>query len=100
MTAGPAADGVLLRVRVTPRSSRSGIAGWLGDELHVRLHAPPADGRANAELTRVLADVLGIGSRAIAIVAGAHARHKQVRIRGLDESALRERLARVMDVIG
>lgn len=75
--------GVVLDVRVIPRSSRAGIAGTRGDALLVRLTSPPVEGAANAELIRVLAEALGVPRRAITIVAGERSRPKRVRVDGL-----------------
>jgi len=72
-------------VRVIPRAGKSGIAGMRGESLLVRLHAPPVDGAANAELIEVLADAMDIPRRAVSIVAGARARQKRVRIDGVTQ---------------
>jgi len=85
-------DGVILEVRVVPRSSKAGLAGRQGDALRVRLHAPPVEGAANAELIELLADALGLPKRAVSIVGGEHARSKQVRLTGVDEASVRRRL--------
>ena len=43
-------QGVTLRVRVQPRSSRNALAGEREGALVVRLTAPPVEGRANQAL--------------------------------------------------
>jgi uncharacterized protein (TIGR00251 family) len=96
MTCGPVIratpDGVILAVRVIPRSSRSGVDGERGNALRVRLHAPPVEGAANDELVAVLADALGVPRRAVAIVKGERSRSKQAKVTGLDETTARLRL--------
>lgn len=89
----PTTDGVLLAVRVIPRAGRSGVAGERGGALLVRLNAPPVDGAANVELIALLADVLDLPRRAIAIVAGERNRSKRVRITGVSADGVRDRLA-------
>lgn len=84
----------VLSIKVVPGATRSGIAGWLGAALKVRVAAPPERGRANAEVVRVLAEVLGVPGSAVRIVSGGTSARKQVEIAGLDEAAIRERLAR------
>jgi len=79
-------------VRVIPRASRDEIAGWQGEELRVRLRAPPVDGAANEALLRLLATRLGIPVASIELVTGAASRHKRLRIAGLNEMELRKRL--------
>jgi uncharacterized protein (TIGR00251 family) len=86
------ADGLLIDVRVIPRSGRSGMAGVRGGALLVRLHAPPVDGAANAELVEVIAGALGVPRRAVTLVAGERSRQKRVRVTGIAESLARAKL--------
>ena len=51
--------GVVVKVKVVPRSSRPGIQGVEGDHLKVRLKSPPVEGKANKELVEVMAKALG-----------------------------------------
>lgn len=72
---------MMLRVKVTPRSARSEIAGTLADgTLKIRIAAPREKGKANAELIRVLARHLKIAPEAIEIVSGHTAALKMVKI--------------------
>lgn len=82
LAAGP--EGVVLTVRVTPRSSRSRIDGPRGDALKIRLDAPPVDGRANEALLEFLSDQLHVPRRDVVLLSGATGRTKRVLIRGLD----------------
>jgi uncharacterized protein len=82
--------GVIIRVRITPRSSRDAIDDV--DEqgaLRIRVTAPPAEGAANAAVVRSLAKVLGVPRGAVSIVSGARGRHKRIRIEGADVAVLR-----------
>ena len=88
-------DSVLLSVWLTPRAARDEVVSWQGDELRLRLRAPPVEGQANEALRRFLARRLGLPASAIELVAGAASRHKRLRIAGLSEAELRERLTRV-----
>jgi uncharacterized protein (TIGR00251 family) len=85
-------DEALLRVRVTPRAGRDALAGWQDGVLHVRLAAPPVEGRANAALVRFLASALRIPSRDVRLVAGERAREKRLLITGISEAEVRTRL--------
>ena len=91
----PCADGVLLRVRLTPRASRDGIdgpkAGPDGDYLQARVRAVPEDGKANAALIALLAKALGLAKSSLTVSSGAASRLKTVRIAG-DTTALTRRL--------
>jgi uncharacterized protein (TIGR00251 family) len=87
------AESAVLLVRVTPRAGRDEIAGWQGDQLRVRLRAPPVEGQANEALRRLLAARLGLPVSAIELLTGATARTKRVRVDGLSLEDVRSRLA-------
>lgn len=82
----------IVKVRVTPRAGRRGIAGQRNDEILIRLASAPVDGAANDELIEVLADALGIPKRDIAIVGGVRSRSKRIAVTGLDATAALSRL--------
>ena len=89
----PTPDGIIIAVRVIPRSGRCGLAGMRGGALLVRLNAPPVEGAANAELIEIIAAALGVRKHDVAIVAGARSRQKRVRVSGIDPSMAVSRLA-------
>jgi uncharacterized protein len=80
--------GVIFRVRVVPRASRSEIVGEHDGALRVRIAAPPVEGAANEELIRLLARELGVSRSAVEITAGHSGKLKTVRVTGLESSAL------------
>jgi uncharacterized protein (TIGR00251 family) len=90
MARGPwtlVADGVELRVRLTPRGGRDALDGieTLADGsvvVKARVSAPPVDGEANAALLALLASVLKVRRRDLSIIGGDTARIKTVMIRG------------------
>ena len=77
-------NGVTLKVRVTPRSSKKGIEGVEGDTLKVRLTAPPVEGAANSQLIEVLSEWLGVRKSGIKIIRGHSSRNKTVEIHGAE----------------
>jgi len=77
-----------LTVHVQPRAKRSEIVGWHGDAVKIRVAAPPVDGGANEELTRVLAAALGVPHSAVTVVSGASGRRKRVAIDGMSRDAV------------
>lgn len=89
------ADGVMVRVRVTPKSSRDEVGGIEatahGPALKVRVRAVPDKGAANTAVTATLADWLGVPKSTVTLVSGTTARVKGVAIAG-DGDALRARL--------
>ena len=86
-------EGDRLTVVVQPRSSRNEVA-VRGDEIRVRVTAPPAEGAANEAVRDLLARTLGCPRSAVEIVRGLSARTKRVRISGLSADAARARLGK------
>jgi len=82
----------MLELKVIPNAPRDEVAGWLGDALKVKLHAPALDGRANAALTVFLAARLDLPRRAVTLVRGEKSRHKAVRIDGMRLADVKGRL--------
>lgn len=74
---------MVLAVRVTPKSARSRIVGEVDGELKIALHAPPAEGRANAELLHLLSKTFGIPKSRLAILSGETSRTKRILFQGL-----------------
>ena len=92
-------DGLILSVRLTPKSSRDEIGGIdeLADGrmvLKARVRAVPQDGEANAALIRLLAKALHMSASAVRIEAGANSRLKTVHLQG-DAETLAAGLARL-----
>jgi uncharacterized protein (TIGR00251 family) len=82
-----AADGVILQVRVTPKSSRNEVAGLRAGEdgrmsVQVKVTAPPDKGKANEAVIACLAVWLKLRRSDMAMVAGAAGRNKSVHIAG------------------
>jgi len=74
------ANGWEIRVKAVPGSSRSRIAGPLGDRLKVQVAAPPEDGKANKAVAEVLADWLGLAKSEVELVSGASQPAKVFRV--------------------
>ena len=90
----PHPGGAVLVVWVQPRAAREGVVGVREGALHVRVTAPPEDGRANEALRQVLAAALGVRRQDVHLLAGERARRKRVLVAGLSPEALRARLTR------
>jgi uncharacterized protein (TIGR00251 family) len=86
-------ESVVLSVRLTPRAAREQVTLLDDGSLAVRVSAPPVDGRANAALERAIAGALRIAPSRVAVVRGARSRDKAVRVEGLAEAQVRERLS-------
>ncbi|MDR2199973.1 MAG: DUF167 domain-containing protein [Deltaproteobacteria bacterium] len=91
---------VLLKVKVSPGSSKDRILGFLGDELKVSLTAPPADGKANAALLKFLARSLDIKNSQLELRSGFSSRNKVVKILGLDKDECERSLLKITERSG
>jgi uncharacterized protein (TIGR00251 family) len=80
-----------LELKTIPNAPRDEIAGWLGDALKVKVHAPALEGRANDALLVFLAKGLGVPRRAVTLLRGDKSRHKVVRITGLTLAEVKAR---------
>ena len=72
--------GLVLNVRVQPRASRDEIAGVLGEQLKIRLSAPPVDGKANQALLQFLAHLSSVPVAQVTLLGAQTGRNKRVRI--------------------
>ena len=81
-----------LRVRVSPGSRRRGVAGRVGEIWKLRVTPPAESGRANAAVLRLLAETVGVPSRAVSLVSGHGARDKIVQLDGVDLAEAERRL--------
>ena len=84
-----------LSVRVQPRASRNEVAGWVGDQLKIKLTAPPVEGAANEACLAFLAKLLDLPPSRLAITQGDRSRNKVVRITGLTQDEVHAKLSRV-----
>tara|TARA_R110002167_G_scaffold277396_1_gene483326 strand:- start:4608 stop:4901 length:294 start_codon:yes stop_codon:yes gene_type:complete len=71
---------LLLSCRLQPKASADEIVGLLGEDVKIRISAPPIEGRANAQLIKFLAKSFGVAKRDVQILSGEQGRSKRVRI--------------------
>ncbi|WHZ12801.1 MAG: hypothetical protein OJF60_003242 [Burkholderiaceae bacterium] len=76
------ADSIVITVRAKPRSSVSALEPAPSGTWVARLRASPVDREANDELVALVAKHFGCTHSRVAIVSGASARLKLVRIAG------------------
>lgn len=73
-------DMLILNLRVQPRASRDHYQGIQGDQIRVRITAPPIDGNANDYLMDFLSVIFGVPKSRITLASGSTTRNKRVRI--------------------
>lgn len=86
------AGGVLLSVKVQPRASRNEIGEALGDELKIKVTAPPVDAAANEALIRLLAEKLDCSRGKVELIRGQTSRHKTIKLHGFSAEAVAKKL--------
>jgi uncharacterized protein (TIGR00251 family) len=81
-------DRILFTVRVAPRAAAGLIAGERDGALVVRVAAPPAEGRANEAVVRIVARALDLPPSAVRLVRGTKARTKVLSVPAEAETRL------------
>ncbi len=86
------ADGVLLLVKLQPRASKNEIGEPHGNELKIKVTAPPVEAAANEALIRLLAEKLDCARNRIELAGGYKSRHKAVLLHGFTPEQILEKL--------
>ncbi len=79
-------------LKVIPSASRDQIIGWYGAALKVKTVTAPEGGKANKAICALLAKELKLARNAVSLVKGATSPLKTVRLEGISEAELRERI--------
>ena len=61
---------LVLACQVQPGAAQDRIVGEHGGRLRVRVHAPPAEGAANARLCGLLSEAFGVSATAVVLQSG------------------------------
>jgi len=86
-------NGVTLRIKVVPGSSRDRVGQMLGDRLKVNVSAPAQAGKANKAVCKLLAEHLDVPKRDVTVVEGLHRPTKTIHVEAVDLDFVAERLA-------
>lgn len=81
-----------IKVKVVPNASRDKVAGRLGDAIKITTKAPPEAGKANAAVTKILAQWLGVDPRQVTLTQGQTQARKTFEVE-VDAATLTERLS-------
>jgi uncharacterized protein len=82
-----------LTLRVAPGAASTAVVGRHGRGWKLRVAAAPENGKANAAIVRLLADVLDVPERDVAIVSGHGSRDKIVALKGIAGDEIDRRLS-------
>lgn len=87
-------DGVLLSVKLQPRASANEIGALVGDELKIKVTAPPVDAAANEALIELLAEKLDCARNQIELIRGHKSRHKILKLYGFTAEEVIQSISR------
>jgi len=87
-------EGVEIRVRAQPGSSRESMA-FDGNTLKVWVHAPAVDGKANKRLCEFLAETFGVRRSQVVLLRGPASKDKVFLVKGLAADEIMEKLDRL-----
>ena len=82
--------GVILDVKVNPRSSKNEISGFIEGVLKIKITAPPVEGAANRECIKFLAKTFNISPSSVSVIKGETSRQKRILIEGVSRDSLFE----------
>lgn len=85
--------GTLLSVKLQPRASKNEIGAPLGDELKIKVTAPPVDAAANQALVEFLAERLDCPRGRVELIRGHTSRHKTILLHGFKAGDILPKLA-------
>lgn len=77
-------------VRVQPRASQNKVVGFKEGVLHIRIAAPPVEGKANRELIDFLSEVFGVSKSSLTLQKGSTSKVKTIAISGLTQDRVTE----------
>jgi uncharacterized protein len=85
--------GTLLFVKLQPRASANEIGAPLGDELRIKITAPPVDAVANEALVKFFAEKMDCVRSRIELIRGQKSRHKTVMLHGFKPEDILQKLS-------
>ncbi len=86
---------MIIKVKVTPNSSRTQFTSFDGELLCVKLCTPPVEGKANNELLKFLSKQLKLPKTSIEILKGDKSKHKSIEL-PIDEVFFQEKIAEIL----
>ena len=81
-----------LNVKVHPRAKRNTVEVSDDGAVTIRVTAAPEKGKANIAAVKLLASRLDVPRASVSIIRGHTSRNKVVRVNGIEDAELKERL--------
>ena len=81
-----------LNVKVHPRAKRNTVEVSDDGAVTIRVTAAPEKGKANIAVVKLLASRLDLPRASVSIIRGHISRNKVVRVSGIEDAELKERL--------
>jgi uncharacterized protein len=82
-------------IQVQPNARQNEVICFRNGALHVRIAAPPINGKANQELIKFLSDILGVSKNKLTIEKGMTSKRKVLAISELTQNKIMEQLERL-----
>ncbi len=76
-------EDVILSVRLTPRGGRDAVIGAKDGVVHLRVAAPPVEGRANRACAALVASALKVRPGQVTLLSGETSRSKRFAVSGV-----------------
>jgi hypothetical protein len=88
---------VRIAVQGHPGAKRNEVVRFEEEVWHIKIAAPPTEGKANKELIEFLSQVLGISKSRVTISKGATGHRKLIELEGITKEAAEERLRKTIN---
>lgn len=89
-------DGVILRVILHPRASKTCIVGIYRGMLKIQVAAPPVDDKANDMLIEYISNFLGVSRSSVRIIVGKTSRQKILKINSNRFNQIKSKIERLI----
>lgn len=86
---------MIIKIKVTPNSSKTQITSFIDDILNVKLCTPPVDGKANGELIKFLSKQFKVPKTSIEILKGDKSKHKSIEL-PIEQEFFKEKITEIL----
>lgn len=86
---------IVIKVKITPGSSKNKIDGVYNNALKINITAPPVEGKANKKCIDYLAKYFGVAKSKIEIISGQANKNKLIKIYDISQKEFLEKLEKM-----